>query len=129
MQEARISVRTRTMLGAQVIFQNRNSTIDCTVRNLSASGARLELTDSVAAPSEFELIVPHKSRSYRARICWRGEDSVGVTFLGEATSDLTEKGASRIVELENENAKLRIKLGKLSQELTRLQAPPEAWAA
>ena len=33
---------------------------------------RLELAENLSVPGEFDLEVPHKGRTYRARLVWRG---------------------------------------------------------
>jgi len=45
MPEARRSGRLRTLFGAQIIFNNRTSVIDCAIKNISATGARLVLAN------------------------------------------------------------------------------------
>ena len=44
MSEARKLDRARSILGAHIIFNNHNSTVDCQIRNISKSGARLAMT-------------------------------------------------------------------------------------
>lgn len=48
--ERRRSVRNRTLIGGKVIFNQRQSTLDCTIRNLSEDGALLVFPDSIALP-------------------------------------------------------------------------------
>jgi hypothetical protein len=45
------------------------SIVDCVVRNISASGAKLALAGSLPIPGEFELQIPQKGCSVPA---WRG---------------------------------------------------------
>jgi len=47
--------RGRTLKSARIVFNDRCSTVDCTVRNLSAHGALLLLPTSLGVPTEFEL--------------------------------------------------------------------------
>src|SRR5665213_148279 len=110
MTEARHNERVRTILGAQIIFNNKNSTLECQIRNISPTGARLVLSESVTLPEEFDINVPQKGRTYRARLRWRTPEGAGIEFLrdeqrgGAAIDrDLFE----RVRELENENELLR----------------------
>jgi hypothetical protein len=80
MGNKRSAIRTRTLLKGVAIFNNRQSTADCLVRNMSASGARLRLWNAELLPEHFDLIVPHKAVTYRARIAWRGDGEIGVVF-------------------------------------------------
>jgi hypothetical protein len=65
-----------TLFGAKIIFNKRLSVIDCVVRNMSPSGAKLHLADLLHVPNEFELYIPKKGCSYRARLLRR--DSQGI---------------------------------------------------
>jgi hypothetical protein len=60
----------RTFLGAKIIFNNRASVIDCVVSILSSSGAKLALAGPTGSQT-FELHIPMKSCSYRARLVRR----------------------------------------------------------
>ena len=52
--------------------------IDCTVRNISDTGAALDVTSPVGIPAEFTLITDGQNRS--CRVVWRKEKRIGVTF-------------------------------------------------
>ena len=134
MDAPRTTERKRTMLGAQIIFNNRNSTMDCQVRNISPTGARLALSDTVALPEEFDLHVPQKGKTYRARLRWRNNDSIGVELVADqapvpaprqAQADL----ALRVAELETENATLRLQIIELLRKLEEKDAPVSAGKA
>ena len=138
MDAPRTTERKRTMLGTQIIFNNRNSTMDCQVRNISPTGARLALSDTVALPEEFDLHVPQKGRTYRARLRWRDKDSIGVELVADqapvqapaqaprqAQADL----ARRVAELETENATLRLRVIELMGKLEEKDAPVAAGKA
>jgi hypothetical protein len=53
--------------------------IDCTVRNVSETGAALEVITPVGIPEQFTLVVPNEIRR-PCRIVWRKEKRIGVTF-------------------------------------------------
>ena len=138
MDAPRTSERKRTMLGAHIIFNNRNSTMDCQVRNISPTGARLALSDTVALPEEFDLHVPQKGKTYRAKLRWRNNDSVGVELVADqapaqappqaprqAQADLGQ----RVAELETENATLRLQVFELLRKFEKKDAPVAAGKA
>jgi hypothetical protein len=52
MPEARRSKRVRTILGVKIVFNNRMSIMDCVVKNISSSGAKLVLPDTAPCPSK-----------------------------------------------------------------------------
>lgn len=84
MSEHRRELRQRTFLKGRIIFNNGASSMDCLVRDMSASGARLALSQSAILPESFDLLIPAKERTYRSSLCWRRSDGVGIVFAEEA---------------------------------------------
>ena len=124
MSDTRKVERVRSLLRGQVIFNKASSTIDCVVRNISSAGARLEIADSMALPAEFELDIPHKGRSFRARIVWRADNLVGVEMVDSRTAapvtDANETDADRCDRLMRENARLKAQILELKQRVAQL---------
>jgi len=50
MAEQRKMIRARTVFRASIIFNNRNSSIDCLVRNFSESGAKIIVDELITFP-------------------------------------------------------------------------------
>jgi hypothetical protein len=128
-QTTRSAERIRSFLRAQIIFNNRMSTIDCIIKNISATGARIALDDALAVPTEFELSVPQKGRSHRARLVWRDKDSIGVEFTdtqapAAAPAPAVEGPAggieARLRELEIQNMELKARVRALCRRLEDL---------
>ncbi|MGY2047261.1 PilZ domain-containing protein [Methylobacterium sp. JK268] len=116
MSELRREVRLRTFLKGRIVFNNGNASMDCLVRDLSPTGARLALSQTAVLPDSFDLHIPAKDKIYRATLRWRRNDGVGVAFQEEpaahphaaAPADLSTAALlRRIQELEAENATLR----------------------
>lgn len=134
--EKRVDNRVRSFLRAQIIFNNRMTTIDCIIKNISPSGARVALTDTVTVPSEFDIFIPQRNALHHARLTWRDKDLIGVDFLDtslqpQAASaqqlipEVTMGGSeARIRELEAQNAELKIRIRKLNQRLEDLGQDP-----
>jgi len=76
----RAAERSRSILGGRIRLPNRASTFDCLVRNVSATGARLELDSTHLLPLEFELEIPKQRLIYSCELKWRSEKAVGVRF-------------------------------------------------
>jgi hypothetical protein len=55
----------------------------CIVRDLTAIGARLMVTDAEALPEHFRLVLQPSGYVTQARIVWRGEGCCGVEFFPE----------------------------------------------
>jgi len=116
MAERRNDSRARSFLGAKIIFNNRNSSIECLIKNISDTGARLALSEAVIVPDEFELQIPKQGRSFRARLAWRRSDEFGVQFLGQQVAEAEAPAAlkARLRKLEAEKAILRARVEQLS---------------
>ncbi len=54
--------------------------IDCVIRNLSGTGAALEIANQVGIPERFALVVPGDGLHLRCHIVWRKERRIGVAF-------------------------------------------------
>ena len=126
MTELRSSERIRCLLRAQIVFNNRMSTIDCTIKNISAAGAKLALPDTLSIPEEFDLFIPQKGRTFRARMTWRDTNSLGVEFKDAiAVGPLHEDKDEKLRELERINAELRKRVQALSKRLQDLGQDPD----
>jgi hypothetical protein len=101
-------------MGAHAIFNNGQSTIDCQIRNISRKGAKLVLSEAVTLPEEFDLVVPSRGKTYRARLRWRTLSSTGVEFLATGAS---AELANRLDDLLAENALLRQRVAELTRQL------------
>ncbi len=118
MQELREFPRRRTFLGGRIAFSNQYCSVECLVRDMSQSGARLVFEGMVLLPGEFNLLLPQRGESRRARIVWRQQDEAGVTFVaagGEAVVSI--ELARRIKKLEAERAALQARVAQLSEML------------
>ncbi|MGE3245840.1 MAG: PilZ domain-containing protein [Beijerinckiaceae bacterium] len=123
MSEKRKELRSRTVLRASIIFNHRNSTLDCLVRNFADHGAKIILDPSIAIPQQFELNVPQKGRSFTAKVIWRHGEEIGVEFANEVVNSrvlpVGEDLAAQLRELERENAKLKKKCAELQAQVNR----------
>ncbi|MTV12545.1 MULTISPECIES: PilZ domain-containing protein [Bradyrhizobium] len=95
MQDRRQSVRDKVFYGAVAEINERGSTMDCVVRNISEGGACVEFGDAVHLPEEMNLSVARKGRSFLARLIWRQANKVGLAFRimtsDTPVSDLDER--------------------------------------
>jgi hypothetical protein len=57
--------------------------MDCVVRDISATGARLRVPDSRAVPEQFELLLKQTGEYRPAFVRWRRKGEVGVSFQPE----------------------------------------------
>lgn len=68
--------RLRSLLTGTIVFDDK-CTMDCTVRNISAYGAKVVLADAFRLPQEFNLRIPHHDQTHRAKVVWRKGDAAG----------------------------------------------------
>jgi hypothetical protein len=77
MDERRDTNRHRVLKAGTIEF---GGGIDCTVRNLSDTGAALDVTSPVGIPEQFTLIVTADGRHQHCTVVWRKEKRIGVRF-------------------------------------------------
>ena len=94
--EARIAERTRVLLGGRIVY-GQDFTCECTIRDLSETGARLRLPASAGVPDSFTLIDLLHGQAYAARVAWRREDAVGVAF--DSVFDLRDAVPPELIHL------------------------------
>jgi PilZ domain-containing protein len=85
MQDGRNSKRQRTLKGGRIAF-GYGAAIDCTIRNISSSGARLLVASPVGIPDQFELFILSEDSKRPCRVVWRSATQIGVAF-GDAIPD------------------------------------------
>jgi hypothetical protein len=78
MVETRSAPRHRVLKAGTIEFGG--SAIDCVVRNLSTTGAALEISSQVGIPERFALVVPGDGLHLRCDVVWRKSYRIGVTF-------------------------------------------------
>ena len=76
MEDHRSTPRHRVFKAATISFGG--GAISCTVRNLSDSGASLEVASPIGIPETFALEMEGAGR--RCRVIWRRERRIGVRF-------------------------------------------------
>lgn len=111
--------RVRTILGARAVFNNGRSALDCQIRNISSTGARISLAEGLSLPGTFDLEVPSRNKTYPVAIRWRTKDSAGVQFIDRSATDVAA-AAEEIEALRNENALLRRRVADLVRKLSEL---------
>ena len=79
MVETRIAPRYRLSKAAHIDYGGDKT--PCTIRDLSVTGAAIEVTDlSALIPEAFTLVVPEDKLKLPCRVVWRTGYKLGVTF-------------------------------------------------
>jgi hypothetical protein len=76
----RITDRQKTLKSAKIVFNKKQSVIDCFVRDVSDTGAKLQVGNQVGIPRNFTLIFNDGSSHECERVRAHGAE-IGVRFL------------------------------------------------
>ena len=87
----RRAVRRRVLKSGTIAYNDRFSTLSCTVRDLSEGGARLRADNPLFVPSQFELLIEQDGFEAECEVVWRVDKDLGVRF----TSPPRQRGAVR----------------------------------
>ncbi|HDZ72287.1 MAG TPA: diguanylate cyclase [Aurantimonas coralicida] len=79
--ERRAERRQRVFKRGTMYLRQGDAVIDCTVRNLSASGALLRVDIYFAAPDRFDLVVVGSGSKRAVETKWQSGNDIGVQFL------------------------------------------------
>jgi len=88
--DGRVALRRRVLKAGIAASNDRHLTVACTVRDVSATGARLRAESSVSIPDTFELIIEVVGLApddlavgleADCQVVWRKANEVGVKFL------------------------------------------------
>ena len=78
MKERRGVPRHRVLKTGTIEFAGES--LPCTVRSLSASGARIEVNTPLWFPDRFMLVIASEGLRRSSQIIWRDEKLIGVAF-------------------------------------------------
>jgi methyl-accepting chemotaxis protein len=79
MPDRRGAPRTEVQWPARLVFAGRS--MECTLRNISETGAAVAVTDAKSVPHRVSLIIAGKPGQRLAEVVWRTSNSLGLKFL------------------------------------------------
>ncbi len=82
MDSRRSSIRRQINVAGRILTDKRRTPLECTVRDLSDSGARIDVREEALLPYEFELEVPDMNLMVRSRVAWANGKGYGLMFIG-----------------------------------------------
>ncbi len=89
-EQRRVAKRMRVLKSAKLILDDMRS-IDCAVRDISATGAKILIGSTNNLPDTFKLFMVSDSTIRDAEIAWKRHDMIGVNFTSEAKSAALRK--------------------------------------
>lgn len=78
--EAMASGRRRVLKAGNIIFNDRRSTVDCTVKTFGTGGAGLRVMNSVGIPPEFLLAIKGEGFETECRVVMQDGQNIEVAF-------------------------------------------------
>jgi hypothetical protein len=78
MTERRIAPRSRVLKTGSLVLSEKAPKLECTIRNLSATGALLQISSTFGIPADFDLFIGSERRS--CHVVWRTDTRLGVAF-------------------------------------------------
>ena len=98
--ERRPHKRRRMLLGGVVVSGAGAYVFDCSIRNLSESGAKIVCAKGVQLPPRFHLIIVRDRLVCEAELSWRQGDAYGVAFKARTPlSDIDDPALSHLTQL------------------------------
>jgi hypothetical protein len=114
-----VAVRQRTFLKGTLFYDNRRASIECVIRDISDSGARLSFEHPVTVPDKVELFIPQKQQTLRATVQRRGPTEIGVAFEVERSA---EPRRADDVDMQKRVATMEAEILALKRLVAKLKA-------
>jgi hypothetical protein len=82
-QDHRQMVRQRAFLGGKLVYGDGAFTVDCIVRDISLTGARVKLPEGQMVPDHLYLVELRTGIAYEAKVVWKRHPEIGLAFVHE----------------------------------------------
>ena len=79
--DRRHSPRVKVFKKGKLILPNHSSVLDCMIRDVSGTGARLSCASAAMVPGELQLFFHAVREVCQVQVVWRRHDELGVKFL------------------------------------------------
>jgi hypothetical protein len=117
--EPKVAIRQRTFLKGTLYYDNRRASVECVIRDMSDSGARVTFEHPTTVPDNVELFIPHKQQTLRARVRRRGLNEIGIAF--EVDRSLEPRRAAD-AELQQRVEVMEAEITALKRVVAKLKA-------
>jgi len=78
LNEKRIAPRKRVLKGAFIVVSEKAPKLECTIRNMSDTGALIQVSSTYGLPANFVLVID--TRRHDCHVMWRTDTKIGVRF-------------------------------------------------
>ena len=73
--------RRRVLLSGRLVHSISEMTVDCTIQDVSSTGARLRLPEATLLSEPLFLIDLTHGLAFKTRVAWRKENRAGLAFI------------------------------------------------
>jgi hypothetical protein len=80
--ERRLAPRRNTRIEAKIVYAGGRTTRPCIIRNVSETGAKIEVAAVAGIPDTFDLLIPGH-HPHHCRVMWRSLKEMGVAYRDE----------------------------------------------
>jgi hypothetical protein len=77
-ENKRVAARKRVLKTGYIVFSDNVPKLECTVRNISETGASLQVSTTIGIPTKFDVIIDGVRRNCRS--VWRTDTKIGIAF-------------------------------------------------
>jgi hypothetical protein len=81
LENHRLARRSRVLMDGKIAYAQGARSIDCTIRDLSETGARVRLAGPEPMPESVVLIQMRSGIAYEATVVWARDKDLGLTFI------------------------------------------------
>ena len=74
--------RHRVLNGGKLIVGSGQGLIDCVIRDMSDTGARVRLSQPTLLPMKLEMLIVKNNMLYPAEVRWNRNNEAGLHFTG-----------------------------------------------
>ena len=122
-EDKRKSSRQRLFLRGFVRTPGNDTNIDCIVRDISETGAKLRFRCTPSITDLFELHIPAKQQIVQSKLVWMDDCEVGISFDSNLALVTPASGNG---DLWTRVARLEDEITSLKEMLKSLQATPSS---
>jgi hypothetical protein len=102
----RVGGRAKAKLPAKIVFGGKQFVLDCTIRDLSAGGARLAVPAADILPDDVILIEPQSMLAFDSRVQWRRKSLAGLSFKKAVSLDDPSNPDTKVLRMYALDARL-----------------------
>ena len=77
-ENKRVAARKRVLKTGYIVFSDNVPKLECTIRNVSETGASLQVSTTIGIPNSFDVIIDGARRHCRS--VWRTDTKIGIAF-------------------------------------------------